>query len=345
MTSPRFALSLLLGTIALAACQDSPTMAPPPTASSRATNGTGSRGGTNTTTGSQMSGGTMGSGGTTGVSGTTTGGLGTTTGAAATTGGDVPAQPLVEPEKPALTFNGTGFTKCEDQNLRTDTQVLSKLTNTELTIERLNVHVQCYESGFFASAFGHACDDAEFNAQIMAGAKGVTTYNRFTNEDAKATGGKVPIWAIMAKSVRNTRGEVYVFDKPIPVFPLPGAVSRYKELDQPQVFNANVSGPTNASVQMTVTKTGVEGDVVKLHFALVLNGNPSDPALYDKFPIPHEADFDVRTANVDLRGMHTLDLFVDDKGCENGGRVEIDYQLCRKQTSTNVEDTHMPYCQ
>ncbi len=320
------------------ACNSGPGIAAPPAAhasgSGSAPDGNSlSPGGRGTST---STGGTGGTGGNTGTSGGDTGGTETSTTAA------VPDGPPPEIEYPTLTFNGQGVTNCS-QALHTETQIVSKLSKIDLTVERAGVHVECYSSGAFASFFGHACDEAEFNQKIMADAAGVTTYNRYTSDDAKKDGGKNPSWAIMAKSVKSNKGEVYNFDKPLPVFPMPAAIARYKDLDQPAVFMANVTGPTTAAVKMTVTKLSVQGEIVRLRFEMTLNGS-ADPAIYDKFPIPHASEFDVNSAALDLRAIKTDDIFVDENGCQDGGTVKITYQLCRKQTSQKVEDTQLPFC-
>lgn len=245
---------------------------------------------------------------------------------------------------PTLTFNGQGTTNCSQQ-LQTTTQIVSRLSKAELSIESVALHVDCYTSNIFAAAFGHACDDQEFNAQILSDARGATIYSRYTSDDALRDRVSIPGWAIMAKSITSNKGALYRFDRPLPVFPLPAALARYRDLDQPQTFTALVSGAANAQVSMTVSKVGIQGDIIRLRFEMVVNGRPNEAALYNQFPIPRSSEFDINTTALDVRGIRTDDLFVDGKGCSDGGSVSLTYQLCRKQSVQGSEDTRQPFCQ
>lgn len=275
-------------------------------------------------------------------SGTPTSGTGSTTLPAANAGAGEPHLEEKAIDFPVLTLNGTGSTNC-GQNLKTDTQIVSKLSQTELRVERARIHMDCYTKNFWEklNPFGdEGCSQPTWDEKIFADARGATVYTRYTALDA--SGVKPVGWAIMASGITSNKGDQYRFDKPIPVFPMPAAIARYRELDQPQTFTTNVSGARIMQATLVVQKMGVSGDEISIRYTLTLNG-ADNHADYDKFPMPKQSDFVVNTKTLDIRRMVTKDWFTD-KYCENSGEAYLSYELCRKQTAKKTEDFPTALC-
>ncbi len=253
--------------------------------------------------------------------------------------GVTPPGPVVI-DYPLLTMRGNGTTKCDD-SLATTTQVETQASATELRVNRAALDIQCYEGGFLGIG---ACDQDEFNEKVRSEALGTTVYTRVTSEEAKAAkAAGVPIesFLVFAPRVATHKGLVYVFDKPVPIFPWPSSLTKFETLAKaPLTYTANFSGAGNGSISIQIEKVSVSGDIFTVRLTSTINGGTTR-ADYDKFPIPRQATYDVDTKNKDIRKMVSVDWFTDKK-CPQAGAVDMTYRLCRKATRAKTEDFPCP---
>lgn len=263
----------------------------------------------------------------------------TTSGDAPVDAGTAATEPAVI-DYPLLTMRGNGSTKCDD-SLATTTQVETQASATELRVTRAALEIQCYEGGFLGIG---ACDQEEFNQKVRGEALGETVYSRATAEEAKAAKGAgvaIESFLVFATRVVTHKGLVFVFDKPVPIFPWPSSLSKFETLAKgPLTYTASFSGAGTGTISIQVEKVSVSGDVFTVRLTSTINGG-TNHVDYDKFPIPRQATYDVDTKNKDIRKMVSIDWFTD-KRCPQDGAVDMTYRLCRKATSAKSEDFPCP---
>lgn len=252
-------------------------------------------------------------------------------------GSSKPAGPI---DYPVLMLKGRGTTQC-DESLPSTTQIETKLSDTDMSLNRQDIYVECYKkTGPLGGLFGAKCDPGKFQADIKAKTLGITRFKRHSEDELeklREAGQKLPFIAIYAKSATTHTNVTYNFDKPIPVFPMPAPKARYAELaGGAMTFTANATGGKNFQVQVEMKKVGESGDIVKIQMTTTLVG-VNDREVYGAFPMPKDATYHVDTKNRDIRAIDAVNWF-EDENCEGSGQIVMTYQLCTK-TKAGKTDT------
>jgi len=264
-------------------------------------------------------------------------------------------------EYPQLTFNGRGYTtyKLKDR-LAMTLGIETRLDKTELTIETKTARVDCGNKS--------GCKQKDVDASVNANSIGANTYYRSSAgelKNLKKDGFNVATYAIYAKSVKGRNGITFTFDKPIPVYPWPAAMSRYSALDRgsetwttkvtadrhiPLTSNISLDEATrngevheragNArkifTISMVVSKQpGTTNNEIKLTFDFTINED-RDRLAYNYFPIPKTSTFTIDTQKRDIISANMVNWSHGDKS-ERAEESVLDYMLCSKTTSGVVK--------
>lgn len=240
-------------------------------------------------------------------------------------------------EFPVLGMRAKGKTFCKEE-LATDSTIETRLSDSNLELERIAVRVQCYkQSGPFGTG---ACKQNEFDQKINNESLGKTVFTRATKAELnamKSEGTRPPSYAILATKAITHKGLEYEFSRPLPIFPWPAALSRYEEIDgKEQKFTAEVTGEKNVSVEVAIKMIDNTETTATLQFTTTINSS-EERSLYDKFPIPRTALYTVHTGTKDVRQIETTDWFFDEE-CPHNGQVSLNYKLCSK-TKSGKEET------
>ena len=233
---------------------------------------------------------------------------------------------------PDLDFKGDGHSTCKGKSYTSLAGITTKLSKTELDINLHRNRVIVDDK---------AQDKAD---KQIARSRGHTIYDRLSDQelkDLRDDGFESARFAIFARGVeKQAQQQQYSFSEPLPVFPWPARASRYEDLDDgPMSWSASVSGHKSFNVTITVSKESEVGDKVKLKFRLDISGD-SAGELYEEFPIPREAIYEINTESRDVRSIDSTNLYFGNESCESNSKetVKMFYKLCKKTTEGDVED-------
>ncbi len=157
--------------------------------------------------------------------------------AASASGSDL-ATEVTESVYPTLGYSASGYTTYKmDKHLDMVSTSECHLSQSELSINTLTAHISC-------GNLNH-CEQDDVDARVQKHSIGTNTYVRTPPDQSKAlvdAHGAKPSYAIFANGLNPKNGYHFVFDHPIPVFPLPAALARYKALDAgPSVWTTSVT--------------------------------------------------------------------------------------------------------
>jgi hypothetical protein len=231
-------------------------------------------------------------------------------------------------EYPHLFFNGDGQSTCDGKSYRQTASVNAQLTNPVLDLDMTAARMYCKKE----------CEKRA-NPELQKTAVGLTQYKRTTKyllNKLKKSGFPYYTFLIYADSVRKKDGTVFEFDKPLPVFPLPQPLNRYKDFES-QTYQANVtSGDKSFSVSIKVEKLRAQGN----DLVLKMTNTIQDPtwAIYEVFPIPYTAEYNLNLEEKDVRTIKSVNRWYGDKNCDKKQETTTQtYVLCKKIKSGRTE--------
>jgi len=241
-------------------------------------------------------------------------------------GPESPAPPPAPPapiDYPVLEYAAKGVTTCDGENYNTTANIVTSLDDNKLNINMVAAKVFC----------GGRCQK-EADKEI-ANSIGQTTYTRTQRAkiDQLQTANKIPKveFVILADSVVKPKGQAFAFDSPLPAFPFPAPKARYAALNNgPVGWQANVTGHRNMTVQVTVEKIAEAGDIITLRFQTIIVQDPGTRVLYEEFPLPRMAIYEVNTAARDVRSINATNWFNGEKCDNKPEQVNLLYKMCKK---------------
>lgn len=241
-------------------------------------------------------------------------------------------QPEIAVEYPTLDFKGKGVVTCKGKSYPLMAQVTSAIDAQKLDLNVYSAHISA-DSGKV---------EKKANEKISQSLGG-TTYARVGKAERDALKGQgfdYAAYAVFAKSVTKARtGQVFTFDKPLPVFPWPAPAAKYDELVKAgsKTWTANVSGAFSSPITITVQRVSGGGDEQVVKFTMTLAADKGSE-LYEIFPIPKEATFTVNSKAQLVSRIDQTSLFLGDENCKGGREsVHMDYRLCKRTTRSKTE--------
>jgi hypothetical protein len=147
-------------------------------------------------------------------------------------------------------------------------------------------------------------------------------------------------FAIFALGARKPKaGQVYDFDKPLPVAFWPAALSRYDDLitKGPRTWTAKVIGTKSFTATVKLSHVATEGDKIVLKLETTIPED-KDRSIYEVFPIPKEAVYTINTSLKHVESSKNTNWFFGDNCNENPEQILMTYKLCRKEIGGRYED-------
>lgn len=261
---------------------------------------------------------------------------------------------------PQLAFKGNGYTTYQlKDRLTMRMDIETNLDDDALTIDTKTAKVECGSKS--------GCNQKDVDESVNSKSIGVNTYQRSSRtelKNLKSDGFNAAYFAIFAKSVRGKNGFNFTFEKPVPVYPWPAAISRYEELSSgaiswsaivtadryvslnPNISDSAVQGSGESFVKsgnaikqfnltVAVSMQAAEGDLIKLTFDITI---PEDKErmIYKYFPLPKTTIYTIDTAKKDIKAVHMVNWSNGDKSKDPEESV-LDYKLCSKTVSGEVK--------
>lgn len=273
-------------------------------------------------------------------------------------------EPLVYPQ---LFFNGKGETTYKHKNRLAMTQSV----NTDLNVDRLALTTS---AAYVSCGSKSGCKQGDVNRDVNANALGTNTYNRVSKSEMKdlAEGGfQKASFAIFSSDVEAKNGLHFTFDKPLPVYFWPVAVSRFEALDDgpmawsshvttnkyfainPSLSGNTVDNPSESlvkngqvrkdfNVTITVTKVSRSGNIIVIRSDVDipedLQASKADwrGSIYEIFPVPKSATYTIDASEQVI-------LKIDLNSWTNGDRskekeeTNLHFELCSKVTDATTK--------
>lgn len=262
---------------------------------------------------------------------------------------------------PQLGFRGNGYTtyKLKDK-LAMKMDIETQLNDVQLSIETTSAKVECGDKS--------GCKQDEVDAKVKATSIGANIYGRITKNEIKKLKGEsyqLPSYAIFSNKVRGKNGINFTFTKPIPVYPWPGSMSRYDDLNSsPGSWTTTVTadqyvpnssdltlqeaqdkGPSleksgkairQFDVTVTVSKVASSGENMTLKIETTI---PADKkrALYEHFPLPRSSEYKINTESKQITEVLTTNWSNGDKSKEAEESV-LTYKICTSKTKGETQD-------
>lgn len=232
-----------------------------------------------------------------------------------------------EVEYPMFEFSAKGSTSCDGKSYDTTTSIVTNLSDDDLRINMVAARVSC-------SGLCQQKADEEIARSI-----GLTRFSRSSKQDKKSAEDFVDVpFAIFAGSVTKERtGQTYQFDKPLPVFPWPGAIGSYAKLEEGSMtWKAKVSGYRSFNASVRISKINAIGDKVVLKFETTISQDRLRQ-LYEDFPLPREAIYTIDTKTRDIRQINAINWF-NGENCNNRPEAtQLLYRMCKKTKNGKTE--------
>lgn len=277
-----------------------------------------------------------------GVDGGTGAAVGTGTGGGLNTAvGTSTAETPTVVDWPRMDFRGHGVATCQGDQYPTTARVQTSVDGSRLDINLMSAEISSDKGSIQEQA----------NQQIAQNT-GVTTYARLSEAQRDAflqQGVKLGSFAIFALGVtKQTQGQSFVFDRPLPVYPLPSGLAVFQALmgEGPKSWSAHVSGSWNFDVTVTLQVMSAAGSAVTVKITSDIAqdqpGQPEHRALYEVFPLPREAIYDLNVDEHDVRQINQTSWFKGDQCDGQPEQVSLTYALCQKVTAARTDNFPCP---
>jgi hypothetical protein len=223
---------------------------------------------------------------------------------------------------PRFFFAGKGSSSCEGENYAQTTKVETELDANELAVNTTHAEMHCKSE----------CKK-KADANLKKTAVGITTYERTTKSDLdrliKDDDFEYHSFLIYADSVTKNNGNIYTFETPIPVFPMPQAQSRFKKFTSATYTTMATFAQDRFPVTITIRKTSDGNGIIRLESTLDIN----DPnwTIYEHFPIPASSKYVIDTEDKNILSIDSHHKWHGDKNCDgNKETTDLAYSLCKK---------------
>jgi hypothetical protein len=277
-------------------------------------------------------------------------------------GGDDEENPQPEViEYPQFDFKGSGYTTYElKDRLAMRMDIRTEMDESILSLNTTTAKVECGRKD--------GCDQRDVDKKVNASSLGANVYTRISAgeiRDMKKNGENVPSYAIFAKAARSKQGVNFSFAAPIPVYPWPGKISRYEDLDRgPRSWTTSVTAdvyiPNHPDVDMkqardngpnlekngraiktfdvtvTFSKVSTAGGEVKIKMEIYI---PKDykRMLYEYFPMPRVTEYAIDTDAQNIMQALMTSWSNGDRSKDPEESV-LTYKICTRKTSRETKE-------
>lgn len=267
---------------------------------------------------------------------------------------------------PKLRFSGQGHTtyKLKDR-LPIRQRIETDLDERRLVLTTTEGRVEC------GSVDG--CKQKDLDRDVNPAMSGAQTYNRPTKtalEKLIKGGFQKASFAIFAKDARSKSGTLFTFDKPIPVYFWPVAVSRFEPLDDGSMsWSARVTAEryltTNPNLSddvvqrgdaglvttgqilreftanVSVSKVSRSGKTIVVRLDVDIPEDRNSGLLYRAFPLPKSATYTIDTDEQVILKVESLSWGSGDRSKQRE-ESRINFALCAKVSSGDTKNFDCP---
>lgn len=249
--------------------------------------------------------------------------------------GDVQGSEL---KYPSLLYKGDGTYSCKGELSGAHAKVSSTLGLPQL---QTNLDDAVAENR-------SSLAQTKINDQLKASLDSVI-YKRLSTDERnqwKQKGYDLPdqlaIFAMSAQKVKA--GELFNFDKPLPVAFWPATATRYDELATkgPRSWTANVSGTKSFTAIITLSYVKTVGDLVTLKLSTNIPEDNGDRSYYELFPLARESVITVDTKAINTVKLVNTNWFNAHNCSDRPEETVMTYNLCQKTVGSNVQSFPCP---
>lgn len=267
---------------------------------------------------------------------------------------------------PKLRFNGQGYTtyKLKD-HLPLRQKIETDLDDRRLVLKTTEGRVECGDVD--------GCKQRELDEDVNPGLGGSQTYNRPTKsalDRLVKNGFTRATFAIFAKDARAKNGTYFTFDKPIPVYFWPVAVSRFEPLDDgAMTWTAHVTADrflsTNPNLSadvvqrgdevfinsgqilkeftanVSVTKVSRSGKTIVVRLDVDIPEDKNSGLVYKAFPLPKSATYTIDTDEQVILKVDSLSWGSGDKSKQRE-ESQMNFSLCARISSDRTKTYSCP---
>lgn len=241
--------------------------------------------------------------------------------------GDAPVVPVTYPE---IELSGKGTTLCDGDTYKTTATVRSRLTESLFAMD--------LETATVYTRVGQDRVQEEIDRNLSAVEYSLVP----VAERGKIDGKDFAIFG--TGSVQAKKDIRFTFSSPLPVYIWPAPASRFDALRTkgPQSWTATVTGKRTFEATVTLTYLGGFSNTTTIRLETTI---PSDRngELYEDFPIAKSAEITVDGDRQLVVSSKNENHFYGNEHCDKKrGKINIQYQVCRKITGGKVEDLGCP---
>lgn len=232
---------------------------------------------------------------------------------------------------PTLYYSGVGTYSCEGDINPGNNKVISQLSPTNLEsklVDAKALHPRSTVQSRINSELANSLDSAVYK-RLSATERENLKKEGFDLADS---------FALFATGIEKPNaGQIFNFDKPLPMGFWPAAASRYDELMKGErSWTAKVTGTKSFTAKITLSYQSTQGDKVILKLTTFIPED-NDRSIYEIFPIPREAVYTVNTSLLLIESSKNTNWFLGDNCDDRPEQIMMTYRLCQKVTGAKTE--------
>lgn len=232
---------------------------------------------------------------------------------------------------PTLYYKGVGTYSCEGDINPANSRVISQLAPTNLESKLVDAK----------ATHPRSTVQSRINQELEASLDSAI-YTRVTNaerDQLKKDGYDLAdSFALFATSVEKPNaGQIFNFDKPLPIGFWPAAASRYDDLIKGErTWTAKVSGTKSFTAKITLSYVSTQGDRIILKLTTFIPED-KDRSIYEIFPIPKESIYTINTTQTQIDSSKNTNWFLGDNCNNRPEQIVMTYRLCQKVSGAKTE--------